>query len=202
MTNPDYTAVAMLVDRSGSMAHGRLHLEAIAGMNKLIEDQRALPGRCTLRVSQFDEHYEDLYVSTDIADVPEAKLDPRGMTALYDGWGKLMVAFGAELDALPEDERPANVIFVVVTDGGENSSREWTSEKVKQMVEEQTDKYGWNFIYLGSNQDAALVGTNLGVRAAQTMTYDSNAVGTHAAYGATSSVITRTRTGQGGDLNQ
>jgi len=198
MTNPDYTAVAMLVDRSGSM-HSTAD-DAIGGMKTFIEEQRALPGKCTLRVSQFDDRYEVVYESTPIDDAPPPGLEPRGMTALLDAWGKLITEFGEELAALPEDERPGNVIFVVITDGQENASKEWTRDRLFAKVTEQTEKYGWKFLFLAADQDAIQVGGSYGVARGQTMSYKGDSVGTQSAYAAVTTMVTNTRAGKASQL--
>lgn len=199
MTNPDFTAVSLLVDRSGSMS--ALAEEATAGIAKLIADQKALPGKCTVRLCHFDDEYEVVYPSTPVATTPRYRLVPRGMTALLDAWGKCMTEFGEELAALAEEERPANVVFVVVTDGLENASQEWTREKVLSMVQSQTDEWNWQFIYLAANQDAVAVGRTYGVAANNSMTFDNTGDGTQVAYASASASLTRTRKGEDGTLN-
>jgi hypothetical protein len=109
-----------------------------------------------------------------------------------------MVDFGEELAGLPEDQRPANVVFVVVTDGYENASREWTRDRVLQKVTEQTEKYGWNFLYLAAGQDAIAEGAKYGVPSHGSMTYDSALD----SYAAASASVTRTRSGQFGGFTE
>ena len=193
MTNKDYTAIAMLIDRSGSMMATRD--DAVGGMATFLKEQREVPGKCTVRISQFDDKYEEVCESTPVAEVKDPDLVPRGSTALLDAWGKLMTQFGEELADLPEDERPDNVIFVVITDGHENSSREWTRDRLFQVVTEQTNQWGWKFAYLGADQDAVAVGGSYGVAKGQTMSYSGDSQGTRSAYAATSSMVTETRTG-------
>jgi len=193
MTNKDYTAIAMLIDRSGSMLTTRE--DAVGGMATFLKEQREVPGKCTVRISQFDDHYEVVCESIPVAEVKNPDLVPRGSTALLDAWGRLMTEFGEELADLPEDERPENVIFVVITDGHENSSREWTRDALFEAVTEQTNKWGWKFAYLGADQDAVTVGGGYGVAAGQTMSYSGDSAGTKSAYAATSAMVTNTRKG-------
>lgn len=194
MTNPDYTAVALLIDRSGSMMNTAE--DAKGGIAQFLKDQRELPGKCTVRIAQFDDQYEVVCASTDVQDVADPDLIPRGMTALLDAWGKTITEFGEELAALSEDERPGNVIVVVVTDGYENASREWTRERLFEKVKEQTDQWGWEFMYLGADQDAIAVGAQYGVAAANTVSYDNTSMGTQVAYAAVSQTVTRARKGE------
>lgn len=194
MTNPNYTAICLLVDRSGSMFS--IRDDAEGGIRTLVTEQQALPGECTLRLVQFDDKYEVVYPSTPIKDVPDYILNPRGATALNDAWGKAVTEFGEELAALPEDKRPDKVVFVVVTDGYENSSREWTQERVFDLVKRQTDEWNWTFLYLAAGQDAMAVGAGYGVTGrGQTMSYSGTSAGAQSAYVATNQTVSSIRAG-------
>ncbi|MGH8571218.1 MAG: vWA domain-containing protein [Gammaproteobacteria bacterium] len=193
MMDSAYTAIAVLLDRSGSMQTIREDVEG--GLRALLDEQRAQPGRATLRLTQFDDAYEVMHPSLPLGQVFAPALRPRGTTALLDAWGRAMVEFDAELADLPEEQRPANVLFVVVTDGIENSSREWTREQVMTKVTEQTEQWGWVFLYVAANQDAVAEGARYGVPGAQSVTYSHDPAGTRAAFGVVSSAVTRTRGG-------
>ena len=121
MTDPQRTLIAVLLDRSGSMECVKSDTEG--GFNAFIDEQRGEPGDARVTLAQFDTDYEVVYANRPIADVPPLALQPRGGTALYDALGRLITDVGAELAALPEDERPGTVVVVVLTDGHENSSR-------------------------------------------------------------------------------
>jgi uncharacterized protein YegL len=200
MPNPSYTAIQLLLDRSGSMVS--IRSDAEGGIKTFIEDQRKAPGKCTLRLAQFDYEYELVHPSTPIADVPFPSLHPRGGTALLDGWGRAMTEFGEELAGLPEDGRPAHVIFVVVTDGYENSSQEWSREQIFNKVTEQTETYGWQFLYLAAGQDAVKEGAAYGVASAATMDWAASPKGTQAVYSAASASVLRTRSGNDGGFTE
>ena len=104
---------------------------------------------------------------------------PRGNTALLDAMGRTINTTKARLDALDEDNRPEKVIFIVVTDGHENCSKEFTTRKqVLDLVTERTDKDDWQFIYLGAGQDALAVGASLGVPISSSMSYCATSAGT------------------------
>lgn len=183
MTNPDKTLIVALLDRSGSMHTAKQATEE--GWREFINGQKQLPGECRVTLAQFDDVYELVYQNVDINDVPEFVLLPRNMTALLDATGKLITEIGIELDKLPEDERPGKVICMIMTDGFENASHEWTWETVKKLIEQQRNDYGWEFMFLGANIDAVKVGGQLGVPASSSITYDShNAAATRAVYGA------------------
>ncbi len=195
MTDSNYTAIAVLLDRSGSMES--IRSDAEGGLRQFIADQRAQPGRATLRLAQFDSRYEVVHRSLPMVDVPDPVLAPRDMTALLDSWGRAMAEFGEELAALPEDDHPGTVIFVVVTDGLENASREWTREQVFDRVKEQTDIWNWQFVFLAANQDAVAEGAKYGVPRAQTLTYAATSEGTQSSYDSLSAAVSRSR-GPGG----
>lgn len=152
MTKADYTHLALIVDRSGSMAS--MASEAQNGINKLIKEQAEVPGDITVSLYQFDNEYEKVFGPINAKDAPQYVLNPRWSTALLDATHRAIVETGEFLSAKPESQRPSKVVFVVVTDGYENASREVNREKVKNLITQQTEKYNWEFIYLGANLDA------------------------------------------------
>jgi len=115
MTDSALTHVYVLLDRSGSMS--AIADDTVGGFAAFIREQRAVAGRCRLSLAQFDDTYERVYASVDIQDVPALDLQPRGSTALHDAMVRLIGEAGAELAALPEDERPGTVLVAVLTDG-------------------------------------------------------------------------------------
>ncbi|MGH3985927.1 MAG: hypothetical protein ACRDTZ_01235 [Pseudonocardiaceae bacterium] len=182
MSDPNYTAVMLLVDRSGSMEEIREAAEG--GINEFINSQRNTTGRRTIRIAQFDspEHPDETVCpSTDPKDIPRFVLEPRGMTALLDAIGRSIAEFGAELYNLTEDQRPGTVIFAIMTDGLENASREFTWPLIKARLERAQQEDGWQVLYLGANQDAIAVGHKLGVPRGRTMTYTATDHGTRSA---------------------
>jgi hypothetical protein len=180
MTVADYTAICLLIDRSGSMASIKDATEE--AINGFIHEQAAGDGRRTISISTFDSAApERVCPSMPAAEVPAFVLRPRGSTALLDAMATTMTAFGAELAAAGEDERPGHVVFAVMTDGYENASTDYTWAQVKEMVEHQEAVYGWNVMYLGANQDAIEVGAELGIRRGSSLTYTADAHGTRLA---------------------
>jgi hypothetical protein len=169
MTDSALTHVYVLLDRSGSMS--AIADDTVGGFAAFIREQQAVAGRCRLSLAQFDDTYERVYASVDIQDVPALDLQPRGSTALHDAMVRLIGEAGAELAALPEDQRPGTVLVAVLTDGHENSSREATADLVKALVHRQQDQWGWQFTYLGANQDAVLTAGGLGIRTEDALTY-------------------------------
>jgi hypothetical protein len=169
MTRADLTHLYFLLDRSGSMQSIKADTEG--GFAAFIDEQRRTPGECRVTLAQFDNQYDVVYSSVPLADVPPLALEPRGSTALLDAMGRLVTSAGAELAALPDDERPGTVIVAIMTDGYENASHEWTHPAIKALVEQQTSAYAWQFLYMGADQDAIEVGTSIGVSADASVTY-------------------------------
>ena len=169
MTRADLTHLYFLLDRSGSMQSIKADTEG--GFAAFIAEQRKAAGECRVTLAQFDNEYELVYADRPLADVPALVLQPRGSTALLDAMGRTVTDAGNRLAAMPEGERPGTVIVAIMTDGMENASQEWTHPAVKALVEQQTAQYGWQFLYMGADQDAIEVGAGLGVAAANSVTY-------------------------------
>ena len=169
MTDQNLTHIYLLLDRSGSMQSIKADTEG--GFAAFVEEQRHTPGECRVTLAQFDNHYDVVYVDRPIADVPALDLQPRGSTALLDAMGRSITEAGTKLAVLPEDQRPDTVIVAIMTDGHENASQEWTHPAIKSLVEQQTELYGWQFLYMGADQDAIEVGRNIGIKADHSVTY-------------------------------
>lgn len=199
MTKQDLTLIAVVLDRSGSMSGIAADMEG--GLNTLIKEQAALPGECRITLAQFDDKYELVadYVDAKLITEP-FRLVPRGSTALLDATGKTISSVGSTLKHLPEDKRPGKVIFTIITDGMENASREWSNEQVKALIAQQTKDYGWEFNYLGANQDAVQVGSSMGI--INSMSYASTADSVNTSVATASAGITRSRSGGSGDYTQ
>jgi len=170
MTNPNSTLIAALLDRSGSMNSSVQATEH--GWREPIDVQRANPGICHVSLAQFDYEYDVVYPPTDIAAVPEFVLDPRGSTALLDATGRFITELGEQLAALPEDERPGQVICLIMTDGMDNCSQHWTWAGIKHLITQQRMVYNWEFIFLGADIDAVEFGERMGVDRKFSMTYN------------------------------
>jgi hypothetical protein len=150
MTNSNYTHLALVVDRSGSMAD--IKDDAQGGINTLIAEQFAEDGQLTVTLSQFDDNFEDV---VRMSGKPfQYALAPRGTTALLDAVGKEITRTSQELEALPKALRPSKVLFVVVTDGQENASQEFTLKSVKESIEAQRNDHGWTFQFIGAEETA------------------------------------------------
>lgn len=206
--NKNLTDITLLLDRSGSMASVRL--ETISGINHFMGEQKQAPGEACVSLIQFDDRYEPFMERVNVQNFRELSLEtyqPRGWTALYGAIGKAMEETGKRLAALAEKNRPAKVLFVIITDGHENYSQNvdwakpWDLARVKQEVEQQRSKYNWEFVFIGANQDAVLTSQSLGSPIANAMNYTANAVGTQSLY-ASLSVNTRSfRSGAKRDMS-
>lgn len=192
MTDSNYTALLLVIDRSGSMHSIRTPM--INGLEELLRAQAAKPGRLTVDIVTFDNTSEWTHSFANPADV-QIELVPRGATALYDATGLAITEFGARLAKLNEDERPGTVQVVVVTDGHENASTEWTSDAVKAAVKTQTEQYSWDFVFLGANQDAVFAAANLGIGADAALTYAASAAGVGGASDALNRYMSSARAG-------
>lgn len=190
----DFADITFVLDRSGSMSSVRD--DTIGGFNAFIESQRKVPGECNASLVQFDDQYEVVYTAKPVKDAPALNAEtfvPRGMTALLDAIGRTINETGKRLSAIPEAERPSKVIFVILTDGGENSSKEYSRAKVFEMITHQKTAYKWDFVFLGANQDAISTGASIGIGKGSTMTYTSNAIGTQHAFSSVGGYATRSR---------
>lgn len=169
MTNRNLTHLYFLLDRSGSMES--IRTDIVGGFDAFIAEQRRQPGECRVSLAQFDDEYTEVYADRPIGEVPSLVLQPRGMTAMLDAIGRLILTTGDRLAALPEEHRPGTVIVGIMTDGLENASREFSRPQVREMIQRQTSQYDWTFLYMGANQDAVEVGSGLGIDPGLAVTY-------------------------------
>lgn len=192
-----YTHIAMVLDRSGSMTGTRD--DTIGGVNRFIADQKSAPGQATLTLGLFDHEYHLVHDATNIKDarpLTRNTYQPRGTTALLDAIGRTIDRTGEHLQGLEESDRPEKVLFVIVTDGQENASQNFTIEKINKKIEHQRAVYKWEFVFLGANQDAITSASKIGISAGSTMTYAANSFGTASAFASTSSNATVFRAAQ------
>lgn len=174
MTDANLTHIYFLLDRSGSMQSIKSDTEG--GFAAFVEEQKKSGGECRVTLAQFDTLYDVVYRDRRLAEVPPLDLQPRGMTALLDAIGRLVTEAGAGLAALREHERPGTVVVAIMTDGLENSSKEWTHHAIKALIEQQERDYNWQFLYMGADQDAIEVGTSIGIAAQNSLTYGRGSV--------------------------
>lgn len=175
----DRTEICVILDRSGSMES--IREDVIGGFNSFIDAQKKLAGRCSVSLIQFDNQYEEIYLNKHIRTVPNLNTNtfvPRGSTALLDAVGRAINNLGAKLSSLPLSERPTKVIVAIITDGMENASHEFNLSKISEMIKHQTEKYNWQFTYLGANVDAFANSDQLNINQCAGFNYQSTKVGT------------------------
>jgi hypothetical protein len=174
----DLTEIAYVLDRSGSMQS--LAADAIGGFNAFLSDQKQLPGRANFTLVLFDHEYLVLHRNVDIRQVPE--LDnksyvPRGNTALLDAVGRTIDDLGTYLARTPEQLRPAKVMVAIFTDGLENSSRVYTTDRLAASIQHQQEKYNWEFLFLAANQDAIASAAKIGIPGGQAVNFTASPLG-------------------------
>jgi len=170
------TEIVFILDRSGSM--GGLENDTIGGFNGFVKKQAEV-GQTSLTTVLFDDRYEILHNGVEAKHVTltDREYFTRGSTALLDAVGKTINDVGKRLNETAEESRPGKVIFVITTDGLENASREFNYDEVKRMITHQTEKYGWEFVFMGANIDVAKEGDKLGIKADQSFSYASTSIG-------------------------
>lgn len=169
----DETEIIVVLDRSGSMK--KIAEATVNGFNEFIEEHKNAEGVAKITLAQFDDRYELDYKSLPINEAKNLVLDetfvPRGTTALYDAIGM----------TINNTKTTSDVIFVIITDGAENASHEFTREDVFNLIQEHEEK-GWKFIFLAANQDAIKTGKTIGIKGGRAMSYSATADGTKAAF--------------------
>jgi len=179
--NHNLTEIVFILDRSGSM--GGLESDTIGGFNGFVKKQADL-GQTSLTTVLFDDQYEILHNGIDAENVVLTgdEYFTRGSTALLDAVGKTINDVGKRLSETPEASRPGKVIFVITTDGLENASREFSYNEVKKMITHQSEKYGWEFVFMGANIDVAKEGNKLGIKANRSFCFAATPVGISSLY--------------------
>ncbi|MBQ8927913.1 MAG: hypothetical protein IJ055_06535 [Oscillospiraceae bacterium] len=188
------TELVFILDRSGSM--GGLESDTIGGFNAMIEKQKKEDGTAYVSTILFDDEAKVLHDRIDLAKVPamtDRDYTVRGCTALFDAVGGAIRHIGnIHKYARPEDV-PAHTLFVITTDGMENASRKFTREDVRHMIARQKERYGWEFIFIGANIDAAETAESMGIAAERAANYRADSAGTQVLFEALSAPISAVR---------
>ena len=192
MTDSNYTALLIVLDRSGSMSS--IRNDMVGGLDELLRTHAKEPGLLTVDVVTFDDRIEVTHHFAQPNDV-HIELVPRGSTALHDAMGFAINDFGAELAFLPEHARPGNVQVIIVTDGEENASLEYTADTVRKLVKHQIEQYNWDFLFLGADQDAVLTASQLGIDADKALTWARGTENLRAMTGALTEKLSAVRAG-------
>ena len=191
------TELVFILDRSGSMAG--LEDDTIGGFNAMIEKQKREPGEALISTVLFDNENEVIHDRVDIQKIrPMTRKEyyVRGCTALLDAVGKAIHHIGNVHKYAREEDRPEKTLFVITTDGMENASMDYSYKDVKRMIERQKEKYGWEFIFLGANIDAAKEAARFGIDADCAANYHADTLGTAVIYEAVNQAVCCTRSGK------
>ena len=188
------TELVFILDRSGSMAG--FEADTIGGFNSTIEKQKKQDGKVYVSTVLFDNVSEVIHDRVDISDIKpmtDADYEVRGCTALLDAVGGAIHHIGnVHKYARPEDV-PEHTVFIITTDGMENASHNYTRSRVREMIKRQTEKYGWEFIFLAANIDAVETAENIGIRRERAANYRQTKEGVGRSYYAMSEAITTVR---------
>ena len=188
------TELVFILDRSGSMAG--LEKDTIGGFNAMIEKQRGEAGEAFISTVLFDNVSEVIHDRVALNAVPkltEKEYYVRGCTALLDAVGGAIHHIGNVHKYAREEDRPEKTLFVITTDGMENASRRYSYEKVREMTKRQKEKYGWEFLFLGANIDAAREAARFGIDADRAANYHADTQGTAVIYEAMSEAVCSVR---------
>lgn len=171
--------MVFILDRSGSMAG--LEADTIGGYNSMLAKQKALEGEALVSTVLFDHESAVICDRTPLSKVPEMtekEYFVRGCTALLDAVGGAIHHIGNVHKYARDEDRPEKTVFVITTDGMENASKTYTYGRVQEMIKRQTEKYGWEFLFLGANIDAKAEAGRLGIRERRAVKYQNDKKGT------------------------
>lgn len=189
------TEIIFVIDKSGSMYH--LAGDTIGGFNGFVASQKTLEGKATLTTVLFDNTWKILHDGVDIREVkPMTASDyvTGGSTAMLDAIGEVINKVQDRHDELGI-EKPDNVMFVITTDGEENSSHKFNKSQIEKMIKHQTNGHGWEFMFLGANMDAVKEAEDIGIKSTRAVTYDYTTQGVNAVYATVDCLASSVRTG-------
>lgn len=158
----NYINVIFVIDESGSMYSSKE--DVVGGFMKVVDEQRQIKeGKCTISLYTFADDVKEIFVGKDVSDINSIDYNPCGCTAMNDGIGIAITNIGKWLNNMKEDEKPSKNLVVIMTDGMENSSKEYTLQQVKEMIKHQTEKYNWEFMYIGADITTSKMADDLGI---------------------------------------
>lgn len=181
--NKNLTHLAFIIDASGSMEP--LKDDTIGGFNSILAEQRKATGESQITLVTFDNVTREVFTGIDAKHVADLSTDsylPLGGTALIDAMGLTIDRLGKLFAATPEAERPGKILITIITDGAENSSRRYTLDQIKKMVERQRYEYSWEFVFLGANIDAFAAAQSYGINTQNAYGFSSSKKGLAASY--------------------
>lgn len=187
MANKDKTEIIVVLDRSGSMQS--IAADMNGGFSTFIEEQKKVAGGCLVSLYQFDDKYEVVYEGKAVAETPPLSLVPRGSTALLDAVGKSIANTIGRHDAMAEVDKPAAVVFLIITDGGENASREWNLPKVQAALKDAEDNRKWQMVFMAADATAFAQGGDMGFKRGKLGSVDKSSRGIRDMYSQTSEAV-------------
>ncbi|HZJ57131.1 MAG TPA: vWA domain-containing protein [Clostridia bacterium] len=190
----ELTELVLILDKSGSMSG--LESDTIGGYNSMLQKQREVEGECRITTVLFDNNYELLHDRIDIravSPITEKEYFVGGTTALLDAIGRTVHKIISVQKSTAKEYQAEKVIFVIITDGMENASREYSAGKVKALIERQEEKYGWEFIFLGANIDAVETAGHFGIRANRAQNFHADSAGVGLTFSVMSDVVANYR---------
>ncbi len=188
------TEIVFILDRSGSMSG--LERDTIGGFNSLIEKQKKEAGTAVISTVLFDDRREVLHDRVELEKIKpmtDKEYYVCGLTALLDALGEAIRHIGNVHKYARKEDRPEKTMFIIMTDGYENASTNYTYGKIKKMVERQKEKYGWEFMFIGANMDAISEAGKFGISADRAVEYICDGIGTGVCYGAINMAIADVR---------
>ena len=188
------TELVFILDRSGSMSG--LEADTIGGFNSFVEKQKKEDGKCYVSTVLFDNEsvvIHDRKELSEISPMTDRDYVVRGSTALLDAMGDAIHHIGNIHKYAREEDVPEHTVFVITTDGMENSSRRYTAEMIKEKIKRQKEKYGWEFIFLGANIDAVETAKRYGISEDRAATYRADSYGTRENFDTVSCVVSAVR---------
>ncbi|AZV43236.1 hypothetical protein BAOM_2627 [Peribacillus asahii] len=197
MMKRNLTELVFILDKSGSMAG--LETDTIGGFNAMLRKQQKAEGEAFVTTVLFDHLYELLHDRINvkgISPITEEDYEVGGTTALLDAIGFTIQKIINVQKRTSEDERAEKVLFVITTDGMENASREYTTNKIKKMVQHQKAEYGWEFMFLGANIDAISTAAQFGIDEDFAVEYHADHIGTQLNYEAVNEAVVNLRSGK------
>ena len=195
--NNNITELVFLIDRSGSMSG--LEKDTVGGFNSMIEKQKKQDGKCFVSTVLFDHETEVLHdrLPLDrIGKMTENEYFTRGSTALLDALGGAIRHIGNIHKYARNEDVPEHTMFIITTDGMENSSHQYTAERIKAMIERQKSEYGWEFLFIGANIDAVTTAAKYGISEDRAVNYNADAAGTQIVYEAIEATVGAVRSGK------
>lgn len=185
----DYTHITVILDRSGSMES--IKDDTIGGFNDFLREQQEQPHYATMTLVQFDtknpyEVISDFVPLSEVLKLNKTNYTPRSGTPLLDALGRGIADLDTKIAKMPETERPEQIVFLVITDGLENSSREFQRKDIKDMIKQRQEQQGWQFVFLSADLSAIEEAEGSGFRYDSSMSFDKSGKGVRSAFSSSS----------------